>query len=137
MSQITILHIFDRFRDHTTKKKKKFCHTRRHKLQPNTLVQVLDLKDFYPSILPHSEICFWSIPDRGKFNPIFREILSILIGFNSRPVEQISNRFKPNPFFFKYSKYLENGERYAKSDIFEFSWKREFLVVNSQKLCLR
>ena len=35
LSKITILHIFYRFRDHETEKK--ICHTRRHKLQPNTL----------------------------------------------------------------------------------------------------
>ena len=33
LSKITILHIFDRFGDHTTEKE--ICHTRRHKLQPN------------------------------------------------------------------------------------------------------
>ena len=39
LSKITILHIFDCFGYHTTKKKN--CHTRRHKLQPNTFFDKL------------------------------------------------------------------------------------------------
>ena len=39
LSKITILHIFSRFGDHTTKKK--IHHTRRHKLKPNICIAFL------------------------------------------------------------------------------------------------
>ena len=39
LSKITILHMFDRFGDHKTKKKK-IWHTRPHKLQPNSFGEI-------------------------------------------------------------------------------------------------